>query len=338
VLPALAGREPARPPRVVGHGGRRPLLGRVAELPLRNGGGLVDAPGRRVVGAKREYPLCGLSSTTHRSPPTVFASRRSRHLREGREPPEPVDELGRHLASLFATMSVRHARPPDDLLDRRRSVGAHSDWGMPWRPPTCCSRASSRPIGLEPRGHRGADLRPGCSMRNVPVVHWAFRPPRNEQDAALGHTESTPTPRSAVSSPGARPLPQIRERRKPPGATRFVPTWGSAIGAPARYVRLVTSGTSRTEATDTSRGRPGGSGPISSCARLPRRVAPSARKIRSCHKTRCSSAAARPIKIDHAEGAWLYTDDGRQILDADAAVARAQLVKRNPQAHLGLPT
>jgi len=52
-------------------------------------------------------------------------------LREGREPPEPVDELGRHLASLFATMSVRHARPPDDLLDRRRSVGAHSDWGMP---------------------------------------------------------------------------------------------------------------------------------------------------------------------------------------------------------------
>ena len=27
-------------------------------------------------------------------------------LREGREPPEPVDELGRHLASLFATMTA----------------------------------------------------------------------------------------------------------------------------------------------------------------------------------------------------------------------------------------
>jgi hypothetical protein len=51
-------------------------------------------------------------------------------------------------------------------------------------------------------------------------------------------------------------------------------------------------------------------------------VAPPARKIRSCHKTRCSSAAARPIKIDHAEGAWLYTDDGRKILDADAGASR----------------
>jgi 4-aminobutyrate aminotransferase-like enzyme len=29
-----------------------------------------------------------------------------------------------------------------------------------------------------------------------------------------------------------------------------------------------------------------------------------------------------PIKIDHAEGVWLYTDDGRKILDADAAASR----------------
>ena len=29
-----------------------------------------------------------------------------------------------------------------------------------------------------------------------------------------------------------------------------------------------------------------------------------------------------PIKIDHAEGVWLYTDDGRKILDADAGASR----------------
>ena len=28
------------------------------------------------------------------------------------------------------------------------------------------------------------------------------------------------------------------------------------------------------------------------------------------------------IKIDHAEGVWLYTDDGRKILDADAGASR----------------
>jgi len=63
-------------PRVVGHGGRRPLLGRVAELPLRNGGGLVDAPCRRVVGAKREYPLCAaylLPRTDRRRPYSLRA-------------------------------------------------------------------------------------------------------------------------------------------------------------------------------------------------------------------------------------------------------------------------
>jgi len=83
---------------------------------------------------------------------------------------------------------------------------------------------------------------------------------------------------------------------------RFVPTLGSAIGAPARYVRLVTSGTSRTEATDTSRGRPGGSAPISSCARLPRR--PSLRRrVNFDHVTRhdVHPRPHDPIKIDHAE-------------------------------------
>jgi len=29
-----------------------------------------------------------------------------------------------------------------------------------------------------------------------------------------------------------------------------------------------------------------------------------------------------PIEIDHAEGVWLYTDDSRKLLDADAGASR----------------
>jgi hypothetical protein len=176
--------------------------------------------------------------------------------------------------------------------------------------------------GLEPRGRSGADLRPGCSMRNVPVVHWAFRPPRNEQDAAPGHTESTPTPRRQ-SLRLARP--PSSDSRAPKTARRY--SLCADLGVRNRctgplrkagHFRYVPDGGDGHLERETRGIRPD----LVLRASTTPPVAPSARKIRLCHKTRCSSAAARPIKIDHAEGAWLYTDDGRKILDADAAASR----------------
>jgi hypothetical protein len=59
-----------------------------------------------VVGAKREYRVVRLSFCDAQIAADRIRFAQIEALREEREPPEPVDELGRHLASLFATMTA----------------------------------------------------------------------------------------------------------------------------------------------------------------------------------------------------------------------------------------